>query len=95
MRGKQTGGPIAGILSASLPAPDDLNADWEGLLPPEQRSSGLVMIAAAGNYFDMFAAEPTVHPPFATPCDGWKNGAQTTAERLFTLEGEESGNARP
>ncbi len=53
------------------------------------------MIAAAGNYFDMFAAEPTVHPPFATPCDGWKNGAQTTAERLFTLEGEESGNARP
>ncbi|MBN1568816.1 MAG: hypothetical protein JXA73_13285 [Acidobacteria bacterium] len=67
--------------------------DWESILPTEQRCSRLAMIAAADDYFDMFAAEPTVHTPFATPCDRWENGLQTTVEGLFTLEGEDGKKA--
>jgi hypothetical protein len=62
--------------------------DWESILPPEQRSSRLAMIAAADDYFDMFAAEPSVHTPFANPCDRWENGTQTTLGGMLTLEGE-------
>jgi hypothetical protein len=52
--------------------------DWETILPPAQRSSRMAMIAAANDYFDMFAQEPMVHTPFASPCDRWENGTQTT-----------------
>ena len=45
--------------------------DWESILPLEQRSSRLAMIAAADDYYDMFAKEPQVRSPFASPCDRW------------------------
>ena len=52
--------------------------DWESIIPEEQRSSRLAMIAAADDYFDMFADKPKVRTPFATVCDRWENGFQTT-----------------
>lgn len=52
--------------------------DWESIIPVEQRSSRLAMMAAADDYFDMFADKPQVHSPFATICDRWENGFQTT-----------------
>jgi hypothetical protein len=52
--------------------------DWETLLQPEERSSRLAMIAAADDYFDMFAKAPKVRTPFAQICDRWENGFQTT-----------------
>jgi hypothetical protein len=61
--------------------------DWESILPPEERSSRLAMIAAANDYFDMFAAEPNVRTPFASVCDRWENGLQTTVAGMETLEG--------
>jgi len=61
--------------------------DWESILPLEQRSSRLAMMAAADDYFDMFAAEPAVRTPFAEVCDRWENGTHTTAGGMFTLEG--------
>ncbi len=67
--------------------------DWESILPREQRSSRLAMIAAADDYFDMFAAEPDVHSPFAEVCDRWENGTQTTKDAMFTLEGEDGKKA--
>ncbi len=67
--------------------------DWESILPCAQRSSRLAMMAAADDYFDMFAAEPCVHTPFASPCDRWENGTQTTVEGLFTLEGADGKKA--
>ena len=63
--------------------------DWESVLPLEQRSSRLAMIAAADDYFNMFAAEPRVHTPFASSCDRWENGTLTTAAGLLTLPGED------
>ena len=63
--------------------------DWESILAPAERSSRLAMIAAANDYFDMFAAEPSVHTPFASPCDRWENGLQTTKTGMSTLEGED------
>ena len=54
--------------------------DWESILPLEQRSSRLAMIAAADDYYDMFAKEPQVRSPFASPCDRWENGTQTTVK---------------
>jgi hypothetical protein len=54
--------------------------DWESLLPPEERSSRLAMIAAADDYYDMFAKAPQVRTPFASPCDRWENGTQTTVK---------------
>jgi hypothetical protein len=53
--------------------------DWESLLPPEERSSRLAMVAAADDYFGMFAAVPDVRTPFASPCDRWENGMFATA----------------
>ena len=67
--------------------------DWESILPPEERSSRLAMIAAANDYFDMFAAEPIVRTPFASVCDRWENGLQTTAGGMFTLAGEDGKKA--
>jgi hypothetical protein len=52
--------------------------DWESIIPMEQRSSRLAMIAAADDYYDMFAENPKVHTPFASVCDRWENGFQTT-----------------
>jgi hypothetical protein len=52
--------------------------DWESIIPVEQRSSRLAMIAAADDYYDMFADKPKVHTPFASVCDRWENGFQTT-----------------
>jgi hypothetical protein len=52
--------------------------DWESIIPEEQRSSRLAMIAAADDYYDMFAEKPKVHTPFASVCDRWENGFQTT-----------------
>ena len=67
--------------------------DWESILTPAERSSRLAMIAAADDYFDMFAAEPVAHTPFASPCDRWENGLQTTVGGMFTLEGEDGKKA--
>ena len=55
--------------------------DWEGILPPEQRSSRLSMMAVADDYFALFVKEkkPEVSElPFLPTCDRWENGAQTT-----------------
>jgi hypothetical protein len=41
------------------------------------------MIAAANDYFDMFAKEPHARTPFATVCDRWENGTQTTKGGTF------------
>jgi hypothetical protein len=57
---------------------DTANQDWEGILRPAERSSRMAMTAAAVDYFDMFADDPAVGTPFATPCDRWENGMQTT-----------------
>jgi len=67
--------------------------DWESLLPPEERSSRLAMVAAADDYFGMFAAAPVVHTPFASPCDRWENGMFATAGGT-ALPGED-GKAAP
>lgn len=67
--------------------------DWEGLLPPEERSSRLAMVAAADDYFGMFAAAPEVRTPFASPCDRWENGMFATAGGT-ALPGED-GKAAP
>ncbi len=55
--------------------------NWESPLPLEERSSRLAMIAAADDYFDMFAKVPKVRTPFAYPCDRWENGFQTTVKQ--------------
>ncbi len=67
--------------------------DWESILPLQERTSRLAMIAAANDYFDMFAAEPSVHTPFAGVCDRWENGLQTTLGGMATLEGEDGKKA--
>jgi hypothetical protein len=59
---------------------DTKDQDWEAILPPEERSSRLAMMAAADDYFELFVKEkkPKVHVPFAKVCDRWENGMQTT-----------------
>ncbi|MEJ1964887.1 MAG: hypothetical protein WDO56_26480 [Gammaproteobacteria bacterium] len=57
---------------------DTRDQDWEGVLPPEQRTSRAAMIAAANDYYDMFVAVPEVSVPFARPCERWENGTKTT-----------------
>jgi hypothetical protein len=61
---------------------DSKDQDWEGILPPEQRSSRLAMMAAADDYFDLFVQKQTQKVsalPYSKPCDRWENGQQTTA----------------
>jgi len=53
--------------------------DWEGILPPAQRSTREYMNDAANKYFSGFSANPEVEAPFATPCDRWEGGVSTTA----------------
>ena len=60
--------------------------DWESIIPAAQRSSRLAMIAAADDYYDMFADEPIVHTPFASPCDRWENGTMTTGGTMSGIE---------
>ncbi len=72
----------AGILATK-------DQDWDSILPPGQRSSRLAMIAAANDYFDMFAAEPRVNVPFADACERWENGTHTTVGGLSNLAGED------
>jgi hypothetical protein len=60
---------------------DTKDQDWEGILPPEQRSSRLAMMAAADDYFELFVKEqkPKVSElAFGKICDRWENGMQTT-----------------
>ena len=55
--------------------------DWEAILPPEQRSSRLTMLAAADDYFELFVQKQprkVAILPFANFCDRWENGMQTT-----------------
>jgi hypothetical protein len=59
---------------------DTKNQDWEGLLPPGQRSTREYMNDAANKYFSGFAADPKVEAPFATPCHRWEGGVQTTVK---------------
>jgi hypothetical protein len=54
--------------------------DWETILPPEKRAPRQALADAANNYFALFAEGSTVSVPFATPCDRWENGVQTTAK---------------
>ena len=60
--------------------------EWENIIPVEQRSSRLAMIAAADDYYDMFAQEPEVHTPFASPCHRWENGTITTGGTMSGIE---------
>jgi hypothetical protein len=60
---------------------DTKDQDWEGILPPEQRSSRLSMMAAADDYFELFVKEKkqkVSELPYSKPCDRWENGMQTT-----------------
>lgn len=59
---------------------DTKDQDWESILPPDQRSTREHMNDAANKYFDMFVQAPTVNAPFATPCNRWEGGFQTTAK---------------
>lgn len=55
--------------------------DWEAILPPEERSSRLAMMAAADDYFELFVKEQKRKVSdlvFSNFCDRWENGAQTT-----------------
>ena len=53
--------------------------DWEGILPPAQRSTREYMNDAANKYFSGFSPNPAVEAPFATPCDRWEGGVSKTA----------------
>ena len=60
---------------------DTKDQDWEGILPPEQRSSRLGMMAAADDYFELFVKEKKRAVsvlPYSQACDRWENGMQTT-----------------
>ena len=55
--------------------------DWEAILPPEQRSSRLAMMAAANDYFGLFVKEKkrkVSDLAFSGFCDRWENGLRTT-----------------
>jgi hypothetical protein len=60
---------------------DTRDQDWESILPPEQRSSRLAMMAAADDYFELFVKEKkqkVSELAFGRICDRWENGMQTT-----------------
>jgi hypothetical protein len=69
--------------------------NWEGILPIEQRSSRLAMIAAADDYFDMFTNKPIFGTPFAKPCHRWENGYQTTKGGYFNGKDYIPGDCSP
>ena len=60
---------------------DTKDQDWEGILPPEERSSRLAMMAAADDYFELFVQKQKRKVSvlaYAKICDRWENGMQTT-----------------
>ena len=61
----------------------DGGANWEGILPPAERSTRDVLSAAADAYFDLFSDSSTM-VPFGTPCDRFENGFQTTRGQCST-----------
>ena len=51
--------------------------DWEGILPMEQRSSRLAMMAVADDYFELFVKEKkrkVSDLAYSGFCDRWENG---------------------
>ncbi|MBN2420114.1 MAG: hypothetical protein JXL81_12070 [Deltaproteobacteria bacterium] len=55
--------------------------DWEGILPPQQRSSRLAMMAAADDYFELFVKDKkrvVSDLAYSGFCDRWENGTVTT-----------------
>jgi hypothetical protein len=76
---------------------DTKDQDWENILPPEQRSSRIAMVAAADDYFNMFVKTPRVHVPFASPCDRWENGTITTVRTstVSTVPGRPDHDCSP
>ena len=52
--------------------------DWTTPLPPDKRLTREYMNDGANKYFDAFVKDPTVLPPFATPCHRWEGGTHTT-----------------
>jgi hypothetical protein len=51
--------------------------DWEGILPMEQRSSRLAMMAVADDYFELFVKEKkrkVSDLAYSGYCDRWENG---------------------
>jgi hypothetical protein len=74
IRAKQQVGDVNVIMETK-------NLDWEGILPPEQRSSRLAMMAIADDYFELFVKEkkPKVSElPFLPTCDRWENSTWVT-----------------
>ena len=60
---------------------DTKNQDWEVILPPEQRSSRLAMMAAADDYFELFVKDKKREVSdlaYSGFCDRWENGTITT-----------------
>lgn len=60
---------------------DTKDQDWESILPLEQRSSRLTMIATADDYFELFVQKQPRRVsvlPYNKICDRWENGLQTT-----------------
>jgi hypothetical protein len=52
--------------------------DWTTPLPKGKRLTRAYMNKGANEYFDAFVKDPTVSPPFATPCNRWEGGLHTT-----------------
>jgi hypothetical protein len=52
--------------------------DWTTPLPADKRLTRAYMNDGANKYFDAFVKDPTVLPPFATPCNRWEGGTHTT-----------------
>ena len=69
--------------------------DWESILPIGERSSRLVLIAAADDYFEMFADDPIFGTPFAEVCHRWENGYQTTKGGEFQGKTYPPGKCTP
>ncbi|MGH9687126.1 MAG: hypothetical protein ACRD5K_08560 [Candidatus Acidiferrales bacterium] len=54
------------------------NQDWTTPLPKNKRLTRYYMNKGGNQYFDDFVKDPTVLPPFATPCNRWEGGTHTT-----------------
>jgi hypothetical protein len=60
---------------------DTKDHDWDVVLPSEQRSSRLAMIAVADDYFELFTKKQPQRVSslaYSNFCDRWENGMQTT-----------------
>lgn len=56
---------------------DTAAQDWTTLLPADRRPTREHMDAAADRYYDMME-DPKNDPGFASPCQRWENGTNTT-----------------